>query len=98
MANGHGGVSLGDPGVLRVMAYLVLYLVNVTMLATSLSAITRGTAGGIAVVFTLLFLVPKVLDHLPANLRDSLQRFGLQQAADSAVSLHPQPEAFSPTV
>lgn len=97
MANGHGGVSLADPGVFRGMAYAVLYLMLITVLGTSLGAITRATAGGIAVLFTLVFLVPQVLDHLPQNLRHDLMRFGLQRAATSAVSLRPQVNTFSPT-
>ncbi|MEV5504969.1 ABC transporter permease [Streptomyces orinoci] len=98
MAHGHGGVSLGDPGVLRAVGYAVLYLVAVTVLATSLGAILRSTAGAIAVLFTLVFLVPQVLDHLPQELRHHLMRFGLQRAAAAAVSLHPQADTFSPTV
>ncbi|MGE7439303.1 ABC transporter permease subunit [Kitasatospora sp. NPDC001175] len=98
MANGHGGVSLSDPGVFRAVTYAVLYLVIVTVLATSLGAITRSTAGAIAVLFTLVFLLPQVLDHLPQNLRHDLMRFGLQRAAASAVSIHPQVDTFSPTV
>ncbi|MEU9048293.1 MULTISPECIES: ABC transporter permease subunit [unclassified Kitasatospora] len=98
MANGHGGVSLGDPGVLRAVAYAVFYLVIVTVLAASLGAIMRSTAGAIAVLFTLVFLLPQVLDHLPPNLRHDLMRFGLQRAATSAVSIRPQVDTFSPTV
>ena len=98
MADGHGGVSLGAPGVFRGVAYAVLYLMLITVLATSLGAIMRSTAGGIAVLFTLVFLIPQVLDHLPQNMRHSLMRFGLQRAATSAVSLRPQVDTFSPTV
>ncbi|MGK4580586.1 ABC transporter permease subunit [Kitasatospora sp. HPMI-4] len=98
MANGRGGVSLSEPGVFRALAYAVLYLVIVTVLATSLGAIMRATAGAIAVLFTLVFLVPQVLDHLPPDLRHDLTRFGLQRAAASAVSIHSQVDTFSPTV
>jgi hypothetical protein len=98
MAHGHGGVSLADPGVFRGVAYAVLYLMLITVLATSLGAIMRGTAGGIAVLFTLVFLVPQVLDHLPQNMRHTLMRYGLARAATSAVSLRPQADTFSPTV
>ncbi|MEV5282867.1 ABC transporter permease subunit [Streptomyces sp. NPDC052811] len=98
MAGGHGGVSLGDPGVLRAVAYAVLYLVIVTVLATSLGAIMRSTAGAIAVLFTLVFLLPQVLDHLPQDLRHDVMRFGLQRAVASAVSIRPQLDTFSPTV
>jgi hypothetical protein len=98
MANGHGGVSLTDRGVFRAVAYAVLYLTLVTILATSLGAITRATAGGIAALFTLVFLIPEVLDHLPQNLRHDLMRFGLQRAAASAVSLRPEVDTFSPTI
>jgi len=98
MSGGHGGVSLGDPGVFRGVAYAVLYLMLITVLATSLGAIMRATAGTIAVLFTLVFLLPQVLDHLPQNMRHELMRFGLQRAATSAVSLRPQADTFSPTI
>lgn len=98
MADGRGGVSLSDHGVFRGVAYAVLYLILITILATSLGAITRATAGGIAVLFTLVFLIPEVLDHLPQTTRHDLMRFGLQRAATSAVSLRPQVDTFSPTI
>ncbi|MFF3115219.1 ABC transporter permease subunit [Kitasatospora sp. NPDC057904] len=95
---GRGGVSLTDPGVVRALAYAVLYIVIVTVLGTALAAILRATAGAIAVLFTLVFLVPQALDRLPDGPRHELMRYGLQRAAAGAVSIRPQVDTFSPTV
>jgi ABC-2 type transport system permease protein len=93
------GVSLADPGVFRAVSYAVLYLVIVTLLGVGIGAVIRHTAGGVAVLFSLLFLIPQILDRLPQRWRADVVRFGLHSASISATSVRPHPQllAFGPT-
>jgi ABC-2 type transport system permease protein len=53
----HLGVSVADPGVLRTLASAGLYLFVVTMVGFGLGAIIRSSAGGVAVLFGVIWLV-----------------------------------------
>lgn len=96
----HEGISLADPGALRAVCYSVLYLVIVTLIGVGIGAMIRHTAGGIAVLITVLFLIPQILDALPQRWRSDLVRFDLHSASISATSVRPHPQlfAFGPTV
>ena len=98
MGPSHGGVSLFQPGVFRGVGYGVLYTMIITLLGVGIGAIVRHTAGAITVLFSVVFIVPQILDKLPENLRNDVMRFGLSRACTSAVSLRRQAFTFSPTV
>jgi ABC-2 type transport system permease protein len=98
MGPSHGGVSLFQPGVFRGVGYGVLYTMIITLLGVGIGAIVRHTAVAITVLFSVVFIVPQILDKLPENLRNDVMRFGLSRACTSAVSLRRQAFTFSPTV
>jgi hypothetical protein len=62
LAHVHGGVSLGDPGVLTAVIGSGLFLTAVALLGLGLGAALRHTAGAIAALFTVLFALPAVID------------------------------------
>lgn len=98
MGPGRGGVSLSQPGVPRALGYAVLYTMIITLLGVGIGAIVRHTAGAVTVLFSVVFIVPQILDKLPDSLRNDVMRFGLSRACTSAVSLRRQAFTFSPTV
>jgi ABC-2 type transport system permease protein len=53
--------SFGQPGVLRAVVMSAVYLALVGMMGLGLGAITRHTAGGIAALVGVLFVVPVLL-------------------------------------
>jgi ABC-2 type transport system permease protein len=61
----HAGVSLSDPGVLRVVFGGGLYLASVGLLAFALGTLVRRTAGALATFFGVLFLPSALIDLLP---------------------------------
>ncbi|MGY1743921.1 hypothetical protein [Blastococcus sp. SYSU D00695] len=56
-----GGVSLGDPAVLRGIGLQVAAAVLVTVLAVGLGALLRSTAGGVGLGMALVFVLPPLL-------------------------------------
>jgi ABC-type transport system involved in multi-copper enzyme maturation permease subunit len=58
---------IGDPGVLRAVIGAGLYLTVVGLLALGLGTLIRRTAGAIAVVVALLFILPGLVGALPTS-------------------------------
>jgi ABC-2 type transport system permease protein len=71
----HLGVSLSDPGVLRVVFGGGLYLTTVGLLAFGLGALLRRTAAGLATFFGVLFLPSALIDLLPNSWRADAIKF-----------------------
>ncbi|MDX6255302.1 MAG: type transport system permease protein [Frankiales bacterium] len=63
----HHGVSLGDPGVLRVVVGTGAFLAMVGLLGAVLGWIVRSTAGGIAGLVGILIVVPVILGVMPGT-------------------------------
>jgi ABC-2 type transport system permease protein len=64
-------VSFSDPGVARVVIGAGVYLTVVGLFGLGLGAILRNTAGGIAAFAGLMFVLPPLLNVLPASWNDA---------------------------
>jgi ABC-2 type transport system permease protein len=71
---GHRGVSLGAPGALRVVIGIGLYLALLGILAVGLGTIIRRSAGAIAVLIGVLFVLPALTPLLPGSIRDTVSK------------------------
>jgi ABC-type transport system involved in multi-copper enzyme maturation permease subunit len=71
---GHRGVSLGAPGALRAVVGVGLYLGLLGVLAVGLGTIIRRSAGAIAVLLGLLFVLPALAPLLPSSIRDGVAK------------------------
>jgi ABC-2 type transport system permease protein len=71
---GHRGVSLGAPGALRAVVGVGLYLGLLGVLAVGLGTIIRRSAGAIAVLLGLLFVLPALAPLLPFSIRDGVAK------------------------
>lgn len=58
--------GLGDPGVLPAVAGGGLYLAAIALLATGLAVILRATAGALATLVGVIFLVPALSNLFPS--------------------------------
>ncbi len=93
--------SLSDPGVARTVVGGAVYLVLIGVFAMALGAIIRSTAGGISIFAAIFFVIPPLLNILPADwnnaispyLPDSAARAIFQLTHDSG-SLAPGPGAL----
>lgn len=64
--------SLGDPHALRAVVGTALFLAALGALGAGIGALVRNTAGGIALVVGLLFVLPGITDLLPDSVGDAI--------------------------
>ncbi|GGP79894.1 ABC transporter permease [Saccharothrix coeruleofusca] len=87
--------ALGDPGVLSAVAGGGLYLSAIALLGIGLGTILRATAGAIATLVGIVFLVPALSGLLPSWLRGLLDFWPSQGAAAVFTTVpdpaHPHP-------
>lgn len=67
LASKHVQAHIGDPGVLRSVAGAALYLTVLGLLALGIGALIRHSAGAIAAVFGLIFVLPGLVSALPSS-------------------------------
>jgi ABC-2 type transport system permease protein len=82
---GHG-VSLGDPGVLRVVIGTGVYLALIGLLGGALGWIVRSTPGGISTLIGILLVVPVILEVLPGNWAKNVGKILPGEAGGSFIS------------
>jgi len=90
--------GLGEDGVLRVVVGTALYLTAIAVLGTALGWLLRSTAGAVAVLFGLVFLLPILGQLLPASWGPDLVRWLPGQAGGQLLQLTPVPGEFTPWV
>jgi ABC-type transport system involved in multi-copper enzyme maturation permease subunit len=90
--------SLGDPGVLRAVAGGALYLTGVGLLGVGLGTVLRRTAGAVAALVALLFVVPIVTGFLPSSFQGSIGKYLPAQAGMAIFNVRPDPHALAPWV
>jgi ABC-type transport system involved in multi-copper enzyme maturation permease subunit len=71
----HVGVSISDPNVLRSVVGAGLYLAVLGLLALGIGALIRHSAGAIAAVFGLIFVLPGLVLALPASWSDIISKY-----------------------
>jgi len=72
--------------VLRAVVGTALFVTLVALIAFGLGAIIRHTAGAIATVIGLMFIIPVVIQALPDNWRQDIMRF-FPDAAGRVISV-----------
>ncbi|MCW2583969.1 MAG: hypothetical protein JWQ53_2759 [Klenkia sp.] len=91
-----GMPGLGADGVLRVVVGTALYLTAIAVLGTALGWLLRSTAGAVAVLFGLVFLLPVLGQLLPASWGPDVTRWLPGQAGGQLLQLSTAPGTFSP--
>jgi ABC-2 type transport system permease protein len=71
----HEQVTLGAPHALRAVIGTALFLTLLGVLAVGLGALVRNTAGGIASLVGLLFVLPGIVALLPASTADTVNPY-----------------------
>jgi ABC-type transport system involved in multi-copper enzyme maturation permease subunit len=69
------GVSITQPGALRSVIGAGLYLTVLGLLALGLGTIIRRTAGAIATVFGVVFVLPILVAQLPSSWSDPISKY-----------------------
>jgi ABC-2 type transport system permease protein len=92
----HLQVTLSDPGVARGVLAAGLYLAIITAVGLGLGAVIRHTAGAIAGLFALVFLIPQVIHAMPDPWATRLGKYMLDNAGQQMTALHGAPGYFPP--
>lgn len=88
--------SIADPGVLRAVVGGALYLAGVGLLGVGLGTILRRTAGAVAALVGVLFILPIVTGFLPSSFQQAAGKYFPAQAGMSIFNVVPSPDALSP--
>jgi ABC-2 type transport system permease protein len=81
------GIDVITPGsVLAAIIGTALFVTLVALIAYGVGSIVRHTAGAIAIVIALMFIIPILENALPSNWHNDIQRF-LPDAANMVVSV-----------
>lgn len=86
--NGHDiALSFSDPGVARAVVGGALYLTLVGLLGLGLGAIIRNTAGGISALVAVLFVLPPLMNVLPASWNNAISPYLPSNAGHAIMSV-----------
>jgi ABC-2 type transport system permease protein len=99
LSSKHLGVSLGDPNVLRAVVGGALFLAVCGMLAFGLGTLLRHTAGAITASIGLLFVLFVLINFLPSNWQDHVDKwipFNAGSQIWSTIPVQGNPSMFSP--
>jgi hypothetical protein len=92
------GASIGDPGVLRAVFGGALYLTGIGLLGVGVGTLLRRTAGAVAALVGLLFIVPIVTGFLPSSFQETIGKYLPAQAGMAIFNVVPDPRALTPWV
>ncbi len=94
----HINIALSHPGVLRALFGAALFLTVMGLFGLGLGAIARNTAGGIALLVGVMFLLPPILDLLPSSLSNSISPYLPSNAGGAVWTINPDPGTLHPWV
>jgi hypothetical protein len=77
--------SLADPAALRAVIMIGAYVALIGLLGLGIGAIVRHTAGGIALVVGVVFVVPALLHTFSTSLQDSVGKYLPMLIAENSI-------------
>jgi hypothetical protein len=89
---------VSHPGVLRALVGAALFLTIMGLFGLGLGAIVRNTAGGIALLVGIMFMLPPILDLLPSSVSNSVSPYLPSNAGGAVWTINPDPGTLHPWV
>ncbi len=89
-------ISLSHPGVARSVIGGAVYLVLVGIFALGIGALVRNTAGGIATFAGIFFVIPPLMNVLPASWNHAISKYLPSEAGRQIFSLTHDSNSLSP--
>ncbi len=80
--------TLGQPGVLRAVVGAGLYLAVIGLLSVGIGTLVRNTAAGISAMVALLFVLPGLVQALPASWSNAITEWWPTQAGSQVFATH----------
>lgn len=94
----HLNIALSHPGVLRALVGAALFLTIMGLFGLGLGAIVRNTAGGIALLVGIMFMLPPILDLLPSSVSNSVSPYLPSNAGGAVWTINPDSGTLHPWV
>jgi ABC-2 type transport system permease protein len=89
-------IAFSHPGVARAVLGAALYLTVIGLFGLGIGAIVRNTAGGIATFAGILFVLPPLMNVLPATWNDAASRYLPLDAGQAIMTLTRDPQQLAP--
>jgi hypothetical protein len=89
LARHHIDIGFTAPHVIRVLVGAALYLTVVGLFGLGLGAIVRNTAGGIASFAAIMFVLPPLMNVLPASWNNAASPYLPLQAGEAILATTP---------
>jgi ABC-type transport system involved in multi-copper enzyme maturation permease subunit len=96
LSNKHLEAHLSDPGVLRAVIGGGLFLAVLGLLALALGTLIRHSAGAIASLFGILFVLPGIAAALPRATQDAVNQYLPSNAGQQIFALRIEPHTLQP--
>jgi ABC-2 type transport system permease protein len=92
----HINIAISHPGVIRALFGAALYLTVMGLFGLGLGAIVRSTAGGIAALAAIVFVLPPIIGLLPTSVSNSIDPYLPSNAGGAVWTIHPDPNTLAP--
>ena len=89
-------IAFSHPGVARAVFGAALYLTVIGLFGLGIGAIVRNTAGGIATLAGIFFVLPPLMNVLPARWNDAASRYLPLNAGQAIMALTRDPQQLAP--
>jgi ABC-2 type transport system permease protein len=92
----HINIGITHPGVIRALFGAALYLTVMGLLGLGLGSIVRSTAGGIAALAAIVFVLPPIIGLLPSSVSNSIDPYLPSNAGGAVWTINPDPNTLAP--
>jgi hypothetical protein len=92
----HINITISHPGVVRALFGAALYVTVMGLFGLGLGAIVRSTAGGIATLAGLVFVLPPIIGLLPTSVSNSVNPYLPSNAGGAVWTIHPDANTLAP--
>jgi ABC-2 type transport system permease protein len=92
----HINIALSHPGVERALIGAPLFLTAMGLFGLGLGAIIRSTAGGIAALAAIVFVLPPIVGLLPTSVANSIDPYLPSNAGGAVWTINPDPGTLAP--
>jgi ABC-type transport system involved in multi-copper enzyme maturation permease subunit len=92
----HINIALSHPGVERALIGAPLFLTAMGLFGLGLGAIIRSTAGGIAALAGIVFVLPPIIGLLPTSVANSIDPYLPSNAGGAVWTINPDPNTLAP--
>ncbi len=96
LAGQHINIGISHPGVLRALFGAALFLTVMGLFGLGLGAIFRSTAGAIAALAGIVFVLPPIVGLLPTSVATSIEPYLPSSAGGAVWTLNPDPNTLAP--